>query len=123
MRNARPVVDWRRQKVREEVQKPFLDGTSQSVDQYHMYNFGVEKLKKLDQEFIRSSQRRRSSGCEISSLSQLKKAPSIFYTDGRGFMLGEHVLGGCNVEMPFHPAVCDLLAVMNMCPVQVGANG
>lgn len=85
MRNARPFADWRRQQPQKEVQKPFLEGTSVSVDQYLMYNFGVGKLEKLNQELITSSPRRRSAGCEISTLSQLKKAPSIYYTDGRGF--------------------------------------
>lgn len=87
-----------------------------------MTNFGVDTLKELNQELM-SSERRRFVGCENSDLSHLAKAPSIFYTDGRGFMLGEHVLRGCNVEMPFHPAVCDLLNIMNMCPIQVSANG
>lgn len=122
MRNALHMVDWRSQNLQAKVQKPFLTDTDSSMYVLRMKNFGVETLKVLNQELMASG-RRRSSGCEISDLNHLKKAPSICYTDGRGFMLGEHVLRGCNVEMPFHPTIYDLLAVMNMCLVQVSANG
>lgn len=88
-----------------------------------MYSFGVEKLEELNQKLIMPSRRLRSSGCEISTLSHLETALDLFYIDGRGFLLGEHVLRGCDIEIPFHPAVCDLLAILNNCPVQVIANG
>ena len=47
----------------------------------------------------------------------------MLYTDGRGFMICEHVLQSCDIEMPFNPAVLDLLAIMNIAPIQISANG
>jgi len=70
-----------------------------------------------------SSPRRRSSGCEISSLSHLTSPPDMLYTDGRGFLICEHALEGCDIEIPFNPTIVDLLAIMNICPIQVSANG
>lgn len=113
LREKRPAIDWHREKPMLKYTIPYTAKVDKSMGQIRTTQFGVEVLRKLNQELMLSSHR-RSSGCRISNLSRFAKAPSIFFTDGRGFVLAEYVLRELDSEMPFHPIECDVLNLLNI---------
>lgn len=52
----------------------------------------------------------------------MTKAPSLFYTDGRGFILAKYILREFDIEMPFHPMECEVLNLLNIYPAQLSVN-
>lgn len=122
MLDARPIVDWHCQNLQARILEANKKNTNASMSDLSLENFGVPELRALNQELMASG-RCQSARCEISDLSHLDEALDIFYIDERGFMLAEDVLRECDVDMPFHPTIRDVLNLMNMSPVQLSSHG
>lgn len=112
---SRPPVDWCRAQPMLKYLEPFTLKVDATLLQHRSTIVGEDAIQELNQEFIFSGHRRQS-GCRIADWSRLSKSPSMFYTDGRGFVLAEYMLRDFYTEMPFHPVEIEILNLLNICP-------
>lgn len=80
-----------------------------------------EVIRKINQDLMFLGHRPTSRSRTVDWFA-LPKAPSLFFTDGQGFVLAVYMLREFDTEIPFHPVECDVLNLLNICAAQQSAN-